>query len=140
MNNELKNLILSSSSITGSSVKNLKDEKVGEIKDLMIDTESGEVAYAVLSVNTGFLNLESKYFAIPFQAFTFHSHRDEVLTLDIDKERLKDSPGFDKDNWPKGPQREFIDEVNAFYGIDRNRTMSDSTGMHSNERLDRGTL
>lgn len=140
MNNEMNDLILSSSTITGSTVKNLKDDKIGTIKDIMLDTETGEVVYVVLSVNTGFLNLENKYFAIPFQAFTFHSHRDEVLSLDIDKDRLKDSPGFDSDNWPKGPQTEFINEVNTYYGIDRNGRGSNRAEMHSTMNSDRNTL
>lgn len=139
MNNEMRDLKLSASTINGSKVKNLKDEKVGEIKDLMIDTDTGDIAYAVLSVDTGFLNLESKYFAIPFQAFNFHSQRDDVLTLDIDKDRLKESPGFDKDNWPQGSQAEFIDEVNTFYGVERNSTTGRPT-MQSDERPKRGTL
>ena len=49
-----------------------------------------EVQYVVLSVNTGFLNLESKYFAIPWQVFSFNTV-DEVLVLDIDKDRLKNT-------------------------------------------------
>lgn len=137
MNNEMNDLILSSSSITGSDVISLQDEKIGTIKDIMLDTETGEVVYAVLSVNTGFLNLANKYFAIPWQAFIFHSNRDEVLSLDIDKDRLERSPGFDKDNWPSGPQNEFINEINAFYEIDSNRSGSGRSALDSNRRSER---
>ncbi|MBK6264072.1 PRC-barrel domain-containing protein [Marivirga sp. S37H4] len=120
MRNQNNDLILSTSTLEGSKVKNLSDETIGDIKDIMLDAETGEVAYAVLSVNTGFLNLESKYFAIPWQVFSFNTV-DEVLVLDIDKERLKNSPGFDKDNWPTGPQTEFINEINTYYGVETNR-------------------
>ncbi len=139
MNNEFKDLILSSSSIVDSKVISLRDEKIGTIKDIMLDTERGEVAYLVLSVDTGFLNLDSKYFAIPFQSFIFHSDREEVLTLDIDKDRLENSPGFDKDNWPKGPQREFINEVNEYYGIDREAGTGRSA-IHSSSTSNSGRL
>ncbi|GAA5029869.1 hypothetical protein GCM10011506_18450 [Marivirga lumbricoides] len=120
MQSENNDLVLSTSTLEGSKVKNLSNETVGEIKDIMLDADTGEVQYVVLSVNTGFLNLESKYFAIPWQVFSFNTV-DEVLVLDIDKDRLKNSPGFDKDNWPKGPQSEFINEVNTYYGVESNR-------------------
>ncbi len=120
MRTQNNDLVLSTSTLEGSKVKNLSDETIGDIKDIMLDAETGEVVYAVLSVNTGFLNLESKYFAIPWQVFSFNTV-DEVLVLDIDKDRLKNSPGFDKDHWPKGPQTEFINEINTYYGVESNR-------------------
>lgn len=123
MENRTNELILSTSTIEGSTVRSLSDERIGTIKDIMLDTDSGEVVYVVLSVDTGFLNLGSKYFAIPWQAFSFNSHFDDVFILDIDKERLENSPGFDKDNWPSGPQREFITEIHTYYGIDSSRRM-----------------
>jgi sporulation protein YlmC with PRC-barrel domain len=121
MENRTNELILSTSTIEGSTVRSLSDEKIGTIKDIMLDTDSGEVVYVVLSVDTGFLNLGSKYFAIPWQAFSFNSHFEDVFILDIDKNRLENSPGFDKDNWPSGPQREFISQIHDYYGIDSSR-------------------
>ncbi len=127
MKNQHDDLILSTSSITGSTVRSLSDEKIGSIKDIMLDTETGEVVYAVLSVDTGFLNLDSKYFAIPWQALSFNSHHDDVFVLDVDRERLENSPGFDKDNWPTGPQTDFINEMNTYYGVESSyRSRGDS--------------
>ena len=119
MRNEIRNnLILSAGTINGTTVKNATDEKLGEIKDIMLDTESGKVAYAVLSVNTGFMNLENKYFAIPWAALEFDTAQEDVVIFNVDKERLENSPGFDKDNWPDAPQTEFINEVHTYYGYD----------------------
>lgn len=110
------NLILSCSSLSGTKVKNEADETVGHIKDLMIDVNTGEVMYAVLSVDTGFLNLESKYFAVPLQSMRFDTDRENAV-MDISKERLESSPGFDKNDWPDYPQVKFIDEVYSYYGV-----------------------
>ncbi len=134
MRNQNNDLILSTSSITGSSVRTLSDEKVGSIKDIMLDTETGEVVYAVLSVDTGFLNLDSKYFAIPWQAFSFNSHHDDVFVLDVDRERLENSPGFDKDNWPSGPQTDFINEMNTYYGVDSSSRSRRDSSLGSSDR------
>lgn len=124
MLDQQKHAVLSASSIKGTTVKNAVDETVGEIEEVMMNTESGEVAYIVLSVNSGFLNLGSKYFAIPFKAFSFENHQDDVVILNVDKDKLENSPGFDKDNWPSGPQTEFINEVNTYYGVEENRKSS----------------
>lgn len=111
------NLMLSSSTIEGTKVRNLQDEKLGDVKDLMIDVDSGRIVYAVLSVSEGFLNLDSKYFAIPWQALQFDTNN-EIARLDVNEEKLENSPGFDKDHWPTSPQRDFVDEVYSYYGYD----------------------
>lgn len=109
--------LLSSSTLSGTNVKNLQGENVGEIKDLMIDWRNGTVAYAVLSFG-GFLGLGEKLFAIPMEAFDFNHHHgvDAHVVLDIDKERLEDAPGFDNDNWPTHPDNAFLDSVYGHYG------------------------
>ncbi len=106
---------ISASSISGITVINPSLETIGTIEDVMIDFTNGDVLYAVLSVDTGFLNLGSKYFAIPLQEFQLRTEEKQAM-LDLSKERLEQSPGFDKDNWPSGPQHQFVGEVNKFYG------------------------
>lgn len=117
MDNPTNHLILSSSSIEDTKVRNLADDKLGDIKDIMLDVDSGRIVYAVISVNEGFLGMNNKYFAIPWKALRFDTDR-EIALLDISKEKLEKSPGFDKDNWPARPQREFVDEVHTYYGYE----------------------
>ncbi len=113
------NFLLSSSSITSDDVKNTKGEDLGSIKDLMIDPATGQIEYAVLSFG-GFLGLGDKYFAVPWSAFEV-DREDECLILNVDKERLKNAPGFDKDNWPDMADPQFKDRVYGHYGIDYRR-------------------
>jgi sporulation protein YlmC with PRC-barrel domain len=120
MENPNSTTLLSASSIEGTSVKNLRDEEIGTIKDIMLYTDTGEIAYAVLSVNTGFLNLNSKYFAIPWEAMSFiraSRSGEEVITLDVDKDKLEKSPGFDKNDWPMNPQSEIISAAFKYYDV-----------------------
>lgn len=104
---------LSSSSITGDKVKNHKGEDLGEIKDLMIDLASGRVSYAVLSFG-GFLGMGDKLFAIPMDALVLDSE-EKCFLLSVDKEMLKDAPGFDKDNWPDMSDRQWGQNIHQFY-------------------------
>lgn len=110
----MKNLsVLSTSSIVGTNVYNREGESLGDIKDLMIDTNEGKIAYAVLSFG-GFLGLGDKYFAMPWDAFTVDK-QNERLILNVDKERLENAPGFDKDNWPDNSNHDYLTKVYNHY-------------------------
>lgn len=110
--------LLSASTISGTNVKNTKGENVGQIEDLMIDWSHGSVGYAVLSFG-GFLGMGNKLFAIPLESFQFNTEDEDAdIILDIDKERLKDAPGFDKDNWPQHADSSFVGSVYSYYDIE----------------------
>jgi len=100
----------------GTKVINTTGEQLGTIKELMIDLDDGQVAYAVMSFG-GFLGVGDKLFAIPLEAFTF-TVDDHIIILDVDKEVLKNAPGFDKDQWPDNAQYEagWLLNLYEYYG------------------------
>lgn len=104
---------LSASTLTGDDVKNLHDDSLGDLKDLMIDISTGKVAYAVLSFG-GVLGMGNKLFAVPWDALEVDGENDQLI-LDMPKERLKDAPGFDKDHWPNFADSAFADEIRGYY-------------------------
>ena len=107
---------LSASSINGTNVVNSRGEDVGHVEDIMIDLSTGRVLYTVLSFG-GILGIGNKLFAVPFQSFTI-DQEDEKFILDVDKDRLKNAPGFDKDNWPQTSDINFNNEVYSYYSVD----------------------
>ena len=115
----MKPSALSASSLTGTSVKNMENEDIGTIQDLMIELKTGNVLYAVLSFG-GFMGMGDDYFAIPMEGLIFSDDDQKIIRLDIDKERLKDAPGFDKNNWPEHSTRhEYVDSIYSHYGYER---------------------
>ena len=105
--------IMAASSFEGETVVNPRGETVGEIEEIMLDFRSGRIAYAVMSVG-GFLGIGEKYFAVPWHAFTMDTdHRHFVL--DVDKDRLKDAPGFDKDHWPSMADQSWAMQIHTYY-------------------------
>jgi sporulation protein YlmC with PRC-barrel domain len=104
---------LSASTLTGDAVKNLKGESLGDLKDIMIDTDNGTIAYGVLSFG-GVLGLGEKLFAVPWEAIKVDGENEELI-LNVDKEQLKDAPGFDKDNWPNFADTRFVTQVREYY-------------------------
>ena len=107
-------IALSSTSLTGTQVRNRTGETLGDIKDFVLDLETGRVRYAVLDFG-GFLGIGDKYFAVPLEAFRTDT-QSEQLVLDVDKARLETAPGFDKNDWPSTANDTFDESVYTFYG------------------------
>ncbi len=97
------------------NVVNAKGEKLGKIEDLMIDLKTGCTAYAVL--NSG-----GKLFAIPWEMFcvdnawNYEDIYRQRIVFNVSKEKLEKAPGFDKNNWPREPDRKWLKEVYEYYG------------------------
>lgn len=106
-------LVLLSLSITGTNVYNARDEKLGDIKDIMINTQSASVSYAVLSVSDGLFS--NKYFAVPLEAMRFDTAGGEKIILDVREDWLDNAPGFDKDHWPTSADDSFVKDMHSFY-------------------------
>lgn len=106
--------IIRGKDIADYSVRNPQGEDLGTIKDVVIDTNEGRVAYAVLSFG-GLLGFGDKLFAVPWEALR-HNATDDTFVLDIPKERLKNAPGFDKDNWPTTAERGWLTGMYSHYG------------------------
>jgi sporulation protein YlmC with PRC-barrel domain len=106
--------VLSATTMIGDRVTNRSGENLGKIEELMIDLGRGNVAYAVLSFG-GVLGMGDKLFAIPFQALKLDADH-ECFVLDVDKEKLKNAPGFDKDHWPSTADRTWGSQIHSFNG------------------------
>lgn len=84
------------SKIIGMEVKNRENERVGRVKDIVLDVQSGKVAYAVLS--TGMLG-GGKLIAVPLDVLTLQPGAKNFL-IDAPKDRIEAAPGFADNNWP----------------------------------------
>jgi sporulation protein YlmC with PRC-barrel domain len=115
MNKTMFPNVLSSSKICSDHVKNAAGEDLGKIEDLMIDLHSGRIAYAVLSFG-GFLKMGNKLFAIPWEALKLDAAKKEFI-LHVDKSRLENATGFDKDKWPNMADPTFGSNLYRHYGL-----------------------
>ncbi|MHA6287682.1 PRC-barrel domain-containing protein [Maricaulis sp. CAU 1757] len=109
--------LLSAGSLTGDKVVSTDGDDLGHIEELMIDPNSARVEYAVLSFG-GFLGLGDKLFAIPLTEMTV-DRKNERIVLNVEKERLKEAPGFDKDNWPDFADTTFRSTIDQYYTTTR---------------------
>jgi sporulation protein YlmC with PRC-barrel domain len=108
--------LMGADTLIGDNVVNGAEEDLGDIKEIMLDMNTGQVAYAVLAFG-GFLGMGEKLFAVPWQAL----HLDTVnkrFVLNVEKERLKTAPGFNKDSWPDMSDMNWASQIHSFYGTD----------------------
>jgi len=106
--------VMAADTLTGEKVVNAAGEPLGEITHIMLDIVNGTIAYAVLSVG-GFLGLGDKLFAVPWASLALDVD-DKRFVLNIDKERLRDAPGFPKDHWPTMADPAWAAVVHEYYG------------------------
>lgn len=109
--------------LLGRNVKNTANENIGKIEDLVIQL-NGEIGYAVLSFG-GVMGVGDKLFAIPWSVLrqgevdAMGKKANAPLILPIEKERLKNAPGFDKKNWPSLAAADWMLDVDTYYAKDR---------------------
>lgn len=113
---KFNNIVLSASSLEGDKVKNAKGEDLDNVKDIMINTERGQVQYYVLSFG-GILGMGNKLFAIPPEAIAVDTN-EECLILNVEKDKLDNAPGFDQDDWPNMADETFRNEIYGHYGYE----------------------
>lgn len=98
------------SKLIGIDVHDPQGRKLGEIKDVIMDTSSGRLHYSVLSFG-GFLGVGDKLFAIPLAKL--RPDGKGRLTLDVTKAALASAPSFDDGRWPDwmtDPHRAEVDK------------------------------
>jgi len=106
--------IMSASTVAGNPVFNNSEEELGDIKEIMVDMRTGKVGYAVMSFGS-FLGMGGKLFAVPWNALQLDTAR-KCFILNVEKDRLKSAPGFDKDHWPNMADQSWAQDIHSYYG------------------------
>ena len=106
--------LMGAETLIGDLVFNHKDEELGEIKEIMLDMRNGKVGYAVMSFG-GFLGMGDKLFAVPWNALKLDTKHHRFV-LHVEKDHLKDAPGFDKDRWPDMADHAWTADIHNYYG------------------------
>lgn len=109
--------LMGADTLVGNDVYNLQEEDLGDVKEIMLDMRTGHVSYAVVAFG-GFLGLGDKLFAVPWSALKLDTVN-KRFTLAVDKERLVDAPGFDKDHWPDMADATWAQGIHDYYGTQR---------------------
>lgn len=106
--------LISSEKVTDTAVENPRGHNLGHINDIMIDKNSGRVAYAILKYGS-FLGMGGKLFALPWEILRFDIQHNAYL-VDIPEDRLKNAPSFDEGTEPAWGDRDYDRRLHDYYG------------------------
>ena len=109
--------LMGADTLIGDHVHNLKDEHLGEIKEIMLDMRSGKISYVVMSSGgiLGILGIGEKLFAVPWQALTLDTANHQ-MQMNMDQARIEAAPGFDTEHWPNMSDQSWASRIHGYYG------------------------
>jgi sporulation protein YlmC with PRC-barrel domain len=107
--------LIAANQVQGTSVYDTKLEKLGSVEDVMIDKESGRIAYAVLSFG-GFLGIGDRYYPLPWEKLSYNTEIGGYV-VDIDPDVLQGAPSFSDQATASWNDDAWGRNVYAYYGV-----------------------
>lgn len=103
------------SKLIGMKVNGAQGKNVGEIKDLIVNVNTGDVRYALLEFDPGFFKSE-KLFAIPVKELKKDGDKDALRYADTSRQKMERA-GVDKADWKKAvDNRRYVEGLDQNYG------------------------
>lgn len=105
--------LISSAKVEGTAVYGKDGDKLGTIHHFMVGKPDGRVRYAVMSFG-GLFGMGGSYHPLPWDQLTYDEDKGGYV-CSLDKDRLKDSPSYGRDNEPTW-NRSYDRQVHGYYG------------------------
>jgi sporulation protein YlmC with PRC-barrel domain len=109
-----ENPVISSERVTGTSVYNQQGDKLGSIETVMIDKQSGQVRFAVMSFG-GFLGIGEKYHQLPWDGLTYNEDKGGYV-VNISRAALEGAPTYERDEVDTFDYGNESDDIDSYYG------------------------
>jgi sporulation protein YlmC with PRC-barrel domain len=84
--------------IRGWDVRNERDQKIGEVEELILDAKNKKVRYLVVDLDDNDLDLDDREVLIPIGMAELHEDDDDVVVNNLTVEQLQALPEYDEDN------------------------------------------
>src|SRR5437868_10284313 len=106
------------SKIVGMKVKDSRGEEVGVVKDVVLDRNTGCMAYTVLSAGgtTSRATGSAKTVAVPWSVYSVGPDPSAV-TVRVDRERIYNAPVFDYARIDEYSTSGWVNNVYSYYGV-----------------------
>jgi sporulation protein YlmC with PRC-barrel domain len=101
------------SKVIGMDVENAQGDDLGDITDLVLDFDTGQIAYVVIG-SGGVLGVGDTLHAVPWKSLKLNDKMDKFV-INVDKIQWKNAPGFNKDRWPAVADKEFRQRIDNYY-------------------------
>jgi hypothetical protein len=105
--------LISSDKVEGTAVYSTTGEHLGSIYNVMIDKESGKVAYAVMSFG-GILGLGSDYHPLPWDQLTYDRNQGGYV-VKLTREQLEKAPAYSRSETDPWDDPAYRSSIAAYY-------------------------
>ncbi|MFO0990828.1 MAG: PRC-barrel domain-containing protein [Hyphomicrobiales bacterium] len=109
--------LISAGTIRGTPVYNTGGEALGSIDDIMVDTETGRIAYALMSFG-GFLGIGERHHPVPWAVLKYDRDR-KGYVVPLTKAMLVDAPTYGPEEAPRWGERAYEERIHDYYKTDR---------------------
>jgi sporulation protein YlmC with PRC-barrel domain len=110
---------IETSKLVGRPVKSSQGEEIGTIKDVVIDRNTGCMAYTVLSTGGGGGRVGGgggRMVAVPWSVYSPQSDLN-TYTVTVERERIFNAPVFDYARIEEYSRPDYINNVYSYYGV-----------------------
>ena len=108
--------ILSASTLAGYRVRSCDNQDLGTIEELMIDGQTGRIAFAVLCFASR-AEFGDKLFAVPWDVLRLNAG-DCTVVFTADQETLESAPTFQQEDWPDFGDVAWGAAIHSHYGLE----------------------
>jgi osmotically-inducible protein OsmY len=98
------------SPVVGAAVMSPAGEEIGRVSDVVTDSASGRIRFAVIELRGA-----EKLLVVPWPAMSFRP-AERAAVLDVDAETLATGPGFTREEWPRVTESRWDRQTYSHYG------------------------
>jgi len=107
--------LISADKVEGTNVYSPAKEKLGHIENLMIDKQSGKVAYAIMSFG-GFLGVGERLHPLPWSILKYDRSQGGYV-VNLDKRTLEGAPQYEPAAPPNYADTGWGTQVHSYYKV-----------------------
>jgi sporulation protein YlmC with PRC-barrel domain len=101
--------------LIGKALRNMRDEYLGEISDVVFDPEGRQMTHALVEVG-GFLGLGEEIVAVPLSALRVSDNLNTFI-LDMGEERFAEAPRLESTQLQKVDDRDWREQNDLYYSL-----------------------
>jgi sporulation protein YlmC with PRC-barrel domain len=101
--------------VIGTNVKDPSGKKIGEVEDVILDKQSNNVMFAVVSFG-GFLGMAEKYHPVPWASLDYNE-RENAYVVNFTEQQLRNAPADSIDELTRNDGLAYRNKTFEYYRV-----------------------
>ena len=105
------------SKVIGTTVKDSAGQRLGEVKDVVLDKQTNSILFGVMSFG-GVLGIGEKFHPVPWAALNY-DEGENAYVINLTKDQLKAAPADSLEELTRNDGRAYADRAFVYYKVPR---------------------